>query len=62
MAGANDPVVARSRRRRRPGAVLERAATGRHRKAGVAPCQANRAQARERLFVEQELTPFRPSC
>src|SRR5580704_11715908 len=55
MARANDPVVARSRRRRRPGAVLKRASAARQRKALVAPGQADSAQARQRLFVEQKL-------
>ena len=55
MAGTHDPVVARRRGRRRPRPVLKRAAVARQREAVVAPRQADGAQARERLFVEQEL-------
>ena len=54
MAWAHDPVVARRRGRGRPGAVLERRAVARQREALVAPRQANRAQPRQRLLVEQE--------
>ena len=62
MARAHNPVVALRRWRGRPGAVLKRAAAARQRETVVAPCQPDRAQTREGLFVEQELTPFRPSC
>ena len=55
MARAHDPVIARRRGRRRPGTVLKRASIARQSKSCLAPCQANRAQTRERLFVEQEL-------
>ena len=54
MARAHDPVVMRRRGRGRPGTVLKRSAVARQREALIAPCQADRAQPRERLFVEQE--------
>ena len=55
MTRAYDPVVALRRWRGRPGSVLERGAVARQREAVVAPGETHGAQARQRLFVEQEL-------
>src|SRR6202167_1433786 len=54
MARTHDPVVARRRRSGRPRTVLSRAAVTRQGETTVAPGQAYGAQARQRLFVEQE--------
>ena len=55
MARTHDPVVARRLWRGRPGTVLKRAAAAGQGETVVAPGQADGAQARQRLFVEQEL-------
>ena len=55
MARAHNPVVPRRLRGGRPGSVLERGAVARQGETIVAPGQADGAQARQRLFVEQEL-------
>ncbi len=55
MARTDNPIVALRSGRRRPRTVLKRTAVARQSEIGVAPCHADGAQARKRLFVEQEL-------